>query len=307
MNRVFAISETFYDILIVKGKPIAACPGGSMLNCSVSLGRAGIPVSFISEFAHDKVGDMIHDLLVENNVATKHLFRFHGNSPLALAFLDHRNEATYQFYDEFPQERLIIEIPDFASDDIVMFGSILSVTKETRKELESIIHAAKDAGSTIIYDPNFRRSQLPLLHDIKPMIMKNISYSDIVRASHEDMRMIHGCSNAEEAYGFVLENGCDHLMYTTSSEGVHLKTPLLSKYYKVPTIETVSTVGAGDNFDAGLAYMLYSKGINSINSVSESNWDEIIRMATDFASHVCMSTDNYISNTFASGLKKIEH
>ncbi|WP_340819531.1 PfkB family carbohydrate kinase [Methanolobus sp. WCC4] len=306
MSRVFAISETFYDILFSKGKPVSACPGGSMLNSSISLGRAGIPVYFISEFGRDNIGNIIREFLTENCVSTEHLCLYDGNSPIALAFLDEKKDATYEFYEDPPQERLNIDIPEFRPDDIVMFSSILSVTKDARRGLDTIIRDARDAGSTIIYDPNFRESQLPLLEGIRPMIRKNISCSDIVRASDEDMRMIDGCRDAEGAYNFVLENGCEHFIYTASSEGVYLKTPSLSKCYRVPAIETVSTIGAGDNFDAGIAYMLYSMRIRSLEELSENEWDMVIASAIGFASHVCRSTDNYISNTFARGLKKAE-
>ncbi len=276
-----------------------------MLNSSISLGRASIPISFISEFARDNVGTIICEFLRENNVSTEYLHLYEGSSPLSLAFLNDRNDATYDFYEDFPQERLRISIPSFGPEDIVMFGSILAVTKEVRTRLEDLLHSAKNAGCTILYDPNFRSSQLPLLEEIKPLITKNIAYSDIVRASDEDMKMIHGCMNSDEAYDFIRMNGCKFLIYTSSSDGVYLKTPSFSKYYSVPVIETVSTVGAGDSFNAGIAYMLHSKKIRDICCVSEQVWDEIIGKAIDFASQVCMNTDNYISNNFATGLKKI--
>jgi fructokinase len=280
-------------------------PGGAMLNSSISLGRTGVPVSFISEFARDNVGNIIKEFLKENNVSTEYLHLYEGNSPLSLAFLNDRNDATYEFYADFPQERLMISIPCFDPDDVVMFGSILAVTKEARTILEDLLNSAKNDGSTILYDPNFRLSQLPFLENIKPLISENIAYSDIVRASDEDMRMIHGCRNSDEAYDFIRMNGCKFLIYTSSSDGVYLKTPSFSKYYKVPVIETVSTVGAGDSFNAGIAYMFYSRKIRDIDSVPEQLWDEIIWKAIEFASKVCMSTENYISNDFASGLKKI--
>ncbi|WP_394698192.1 PfkB family carbohydrate kinase [uncultured Methanolobus sp.] len=284
---------------------MSACPGGAMLNSSISLGRAGFPVSFISEFARDNVGNIIYEFLRENNVSTEYLHLYQGSSPLSLAFLNDRNDATYEFYEDFPQERLQINIPCFGPEDIVMFGSILAVTKEARTRLEELLYSAKNAGSIILYDPNFRSSQLPLLEEIKPMISENIAYSDIVRASDEDMRMIHGCMNSDEAYDFIKMNGCKFLIYTSSSDGVYLKTPSFSKYYSVPVIETVSTVGAGDSFNSGIAYMLHSRKIRDIGCVSEKIWNEIIGKAIDFASQVCMSTENYISNDFATGLKKI--
>ncbi|WP_342306415.1 PfkB family carbohydrate kinase [Methanolobus sp. ZRKC5] len=284
---------------------MSACPGGAMLNSSISLGRTGVTISLISEFARDNIGNSIYEFLRENNVSTEYLHRYEGKSPLSLAFLNDRNDATYEFYEDFPQERLLTDMPCFAPDDIVMFGSILSVAKEARNKLETIINSAKNAGSIILYDPNFRESQLPLIEEIKPMISKNIAYSDIVRASDEDMKLVKGCENSEEAYEFVLENGCDHLIYTSSSDGVYLNTPSFSKFYEVPSIQPVSTVGAGDSFNAGIVYMLYSRKIRDIEDIQEHVWDEIIGKAIDFASHVCMSTENYISNNFANGLKKI--
>ncbi|MEZ5334570.1 MAG: PfkB family carbohydrate kinase [Methanolobus sp.] len=123
ISRVFAISETFYDILFSHGKPVSSCPGGAMLNSSVSLGRAGIPVSLISEFASDKIGELILDILKSNNVSTENLFLYEGKSPLSLAFLNENNDAEFDFYEPFPQVRMDMKLPRFKLEDIIMFGS----------------------------------------------------------------------------------------------------------------------------------------------------------------------------------------
>ncbi|MEZ5334569.1 MAG: PfkB family carbohydrate kinase [Methanolobus sp.] len=157
----------------------------------------------------------------------------------------------------------------------------------------------------ILYDPNFRRSQLPHLEKLKTMIQENIGCSSIVRASDEDMKLIFDCNNFEEACDVVNKSGCRFLIYTSSSRSVFLKTPLFSKQYPVPELKTVSTIGAGDSFNAGIVFTLYSKSISTLEDLSEELWDDIIENAIGFASDVCMSNENYISNTFASGLKKI--
>ncbi|HPR25012.1 MAG TPA: carbohydrate kinase, partial [Lentimicrobium sp.] len=46
---VFTIGECLLDIVFRNGQPEWSCPGGSMLNTAVSLGRFGQPVAFISE------------------------------------------------------------------------------------------------------------------------------------------------------------------------------------------------------------------------------------------------------------------
>ncbi|WP_281170054.1 PfkB family carbohydrate kinase [Methanolobus tindarius] len=284
---------------------MASCPGGAMLNSSITLGRLKIPVSFISEFGQDKVGSLIKEFLSENGVATKHLFLYNGKSPLSLAFLNDRNDAKYEFYEDFPKKRLDIEMPQFEPDDILIFGSIMALKSEIRKELKNIIITAKSNGTTLFYDPNFRDSLSSSLADIRPLISENIKFADIVRASNEDMKKIGDCNNPDEAYDFVCERGCDILIYTENSHGVYLKTPSYSKHYTAPEIETVSTVGAGDTFNAGIAYMLHKRKVTDLYAISETEWDEIIETAIEFASHVCMSADNYITPEFADRLKKI--
>jgi fructokinase len=298
------MSETFYDILFKEGKIIASCPGGAMLNTSVSLGRIGVPVSFISEFGQDNVGNLIKDILRKNKVETNHIFNYEGKSPLSLAFLNESNDAKYEFYEDFPEKRLEIELPQFEQKDILMFGSIMALKPETRNGLKNILDSAKNNGATMYYDPNFRDSLSSSFEEIRPMISENIGFADIVRASDEDMRMIGECTSPDEAYDFVCERGCDVLIYTASSRGVYLKTPSYSKHYAVPVIKTISTVGAGDTFNAGIAYMFHKKKITDLHTISEPGWDEIIKTAIEFASHVCMSHDNYISTDFADRLKK---
>ena len=99
MKKIYGIGETVFDIIFKDGSPQAGKAGGSMLNSVVSMGRAGLPVYFISEFAVDRVGDMINGFLVENGVNTSFVNRYcDGNTTLALAFLDDNNDASYTFY-----------------------------------------------------------------------------------------------------------------------------------------------------------------------------------------------------------------
>ncbi|MDG6243026.1 MAG: PfkB family carbohydrate kinase [Methanolobus sp.] len=307
ISYVFALSETFYDIVFKNGEHVSAGPGGAMLNSSVSLGRAGIQVSFISEFGCDRIGNMIHVLLTDNNVSTDHLCIYEGKSPLALAFLDHRTDASYEFYEELPQRRLQIDCPSFSRNDILMFGSIISLQKDTREKVEEIIDAARKAGSTVLYDPNFRPSRFHSTDRIRDLINKNIAASDIIRCSQEDMRLAYRCKGPDEAYDLIRKNGCSHMIYTSGPEGAYLRTPKLSKYYEIPSIKTVSTIGAGDNFNAGIAYMINSENMGHPDTFSESMWDMIIDNAIAFASDACMNSENYISCEFARMLKPAKH
>jgi fructokinase len=75
-------------------------------------GRIGLPVSFISEYAGDNVGKIIDSFLSENGVGTGYVDHYKdGKTKLALAFLNERNDASYTFYQDYPEKRLSIDFP----------------------------------------------------------------------------------------------------------------------------------------------------------------------------------------------------
>ncbi len=301
MRKVYTIGETVYDIIFKDSQPIAAKPGGAMLNTAVSLGRLKTPVRFISEYGKDSIGLIIDEFLKNNGVNVDFINRFDvGKTPLAIAVLDENNNADYTFYKLYPDERLNIDFPEIKKDDIVLFGSFYAITKEVMPEIVDFIRKAKDNDAVIIYDPNFRKPHLNELEHVRGFIEKNISLSDIVRASDEDMSLIFGAENISESYNVIKKYGCNNLIYTRSCEGVFLKTSSVEKYYPVPKINPVSTIGAGDTFNAGLIFSLLKNGVGhaDIDSI-KGQWDDIVSTAIAFGTEACMSYDNYISEEFA--------
>lgn len=77
------------DIIFKDGKPIEAVPGGSTFNGIISLGRAGVNATFISETGSDRVGEYVRQFLKQNNVDTASVNVYpDSKSPVSLAFLD---------------------------------------------------------------------------------------------------------------------------------------------------------------------------------------------------------------------------
>ena len=58
----------------------------------------------------------------------------------------------------------------------------------------------------------------------------------------------------------------------------------------------MSTVGAGDNFNAGVVYALISRGImrDQLLTLPTAEWDAIIDTGIRYAAEVCGTTENYI-------------
>lgn len=295
IKHIYTLGEVVYDIIFRNGQPVAAKPGGSMLNSAISLGRSRLPVSFIGTCGNDQVGNLISEFLRENMVDTSFLHHANTQSIIALAFLDEKNNASYAFYkNEKNLEKPALPSPE--QQDIFLFGSFFSITLPTRDIAINLRKAASGQGALIIYDPNFRDSHLPVLADLKPFIENNIAHSDIVRGSNEDFENIFGTKSAISTWNLPCFKNCRALIYTRSSDGVDLCTGRFTKHYPVPSIKPLSTIGAGDSFNAGIITAMTENEISSINidTCNEEQWDKIIEKGISFSSAVCMSYDNYI-------------
>ena len=305
MRKIYGIGETVFDIIFKNGQPQAAKAGGAMLNSTVSLGRIGLPVFFISEYASDNVGQIIDSFLTENGVGTSYVDHFkEGKTKLALAFLNERNDASYTFYQDYPEKRLSIDFPVIVRDDIILCGSIYSITGEIRKKFMDLITKAKENGAIVIYDPNFRPTHSSDLETLKPMIIENMKSAKLIRGSNEDFQNIYGASTPDEAWD-VVKNYCSCMVYTANSEGVYVRTVSYAGKFAVKSIKPVSTIGAGDNFNAGMMAAIYMNKISfdQLDKMGETEWSKVISMGVEFATNVCLSYENYISLEFAKELK----
>ena len=84
---------------------------------------------------------------------------------------------------------------------------------------------------------------------------------------------------------------------------------LLKKILRLPLwhgTKTVSTIGAGDNFNAGFIYGMIKYGVTRDDveqGLSEEVWDKLIATATAFSADCCKDIFNYISKEFGQQLQ----
>ena len=305
MRKIYAIGETLLDIIFKNGQPQAAKPGGAMLNSTVSLGRIGLPVYLVSEYADDDIGKIIDDFLHDNGVGTAFADHFNeGKTALAIAMLNENNDASYTFYKNYPLNRLEMEFPLVRKDDIILCGSIYAITVEIRKKFTDFISRSRQQGAIVIYDPNFRMAHAAELEELKPLIIENMQMARIIRGSDEDFKNIFDADTPDEAWKVTREY-CNCLVYTASEEAVYVRTSFYSGKFPVRKLKPVSTIGAGDNFNAGMITAIYKNNISveQLQKMGEEEWSQIISTGVNFASDVCMSYENYVSQEFAESYK----
>jgi len=312
---VYALGETVLDLVSNRsngnnygenGFTMHAIPGGSVLNASVSLGRMGTEIQLITEFGDDKAGDLIAEFLHTNSVNTDYCTRhLNYRTSLALAFLDNAKNASYSFYHDTPASLDDNRVPDFSRNDILLFGSYYAVKTDRREFVLNVLHKAVEAKSTIYYDLNIRKAHTAELEMLMPYYMNNISVATIVKGSDEDFKNIFGISDPAAVYEKIRQY-CTFLIITSGSKPLHVFTPGFTKMYQVSEISPVSTIGAGDNFNAGFIYGLSTTGFDSkqLKSLSVQEMDRIVGCGLAFATETCLSEANYIPARFGPGFWK---
>lgn len=305
MNRIIGLGETVFDIIFKNDNVQTAVPGGSTFNAMVSIGRTHTPCCMATETGDDHIGDIVTAFLRDNNVDTKYVFRREGTqSPVSLAFLNKRNDAQYSFYKHHGALVPPSQIPSFHTGDIVLFGSFYCINPVIREYTRTFLTQAKQSGAILYYDINFRLSHKKDLPETIDSLLENISLADIVRGSAEDFEILFGSNNACEIYERYISPRCPLFIFTNSDKPVELFTPNLHKYYPTSRIKTISTIGAGDNFNAGFCYALYKSGTKSetLQNMSEEFWEKLISTGQLFSTEVCQSLGNNISQKFADNL-----
>ncbi len=306
MRKIIGIGETIMDIIFKNGQPTAAVPGGSVFNGIISLGRLGANVTIISETGNDRVGREILRFMEDNGVDSRNVNVYEdGRTPISLAWLNEKNDAEYDFYKDYPKARLDVEWPDIQPDDIVMMGSYFVLNPALRPKVKEFLTYARQRGALIYYDFNFRSTHKHESIKLYADILENLEFADIVRGSTEDLDNMFGNPNPAEVYTKEIRFHCKNMLCTDAGGDVHLFSPSVTKQYPVTPVQTVSTIGAGDNFNAGIIFGLLKEGVgrDDILTLSEERWNRIVQCGMDLAAQVCQSLHNSISKEFAESYK----
>lgn len=309
-RKVIGMGETIMDIIFHGQQPTAAVPGGSSFNSIISIGRTDIPAIFIGETGNDEIGKRITEFLKANRVCPDFLKMCDNvKSAVSLAFLDEHNDAHYLFYKQPPQLSPDFTTPEIDSEDILQFGSYYAIAPSVRTRTRNILEYARRQNAILYYDLNFRRTHQAELKELLPAIHENFLLADIVRGSADDFEIMYDEREPATIYRRHIASYCKLFICTQGGKEITVCTPENIFRFDVENIHTVSTIGAGDNFNAGFIYGLIRYGIKreELLQLSQHQWNQLIECGRRFAANVCASVNNSIDEEFASTMRKEMH
>jgi len=257
-GRLLVVGEALVDIVQDQTGDRAEHVGGSPANVAMGLARLDQRVDFACWLGRDPRGERIAAHLARHGVSV--LPESFGADPTttAVATLDAQGAATYDFdlHWDLPH----VTIPRDTGH--IHTGSIGAVLEPGAVSVIEAIDEVRAQG-TVSYDPNIRPGIMGDLEAVRPKVEELIGSSDVVKASDDDLELLHPGLSTEEVMARLVASGPALAVVTRGAAGVMFRVASNDEVATVPTLaeHVVDTVGAGDSFMAGLVSGLLAAGL----------------------------------------------
>ena len=249
--RITVVGESLVDVVAGSGGgTLAVHPGGSPANVAVALSRLGQRTVLVTQLGTDDFGALIRAHLERNGVETVLAGPTSRPTSRALARLDARGAATYEF--ELSWDVRDLRIPGDSA--AVHVGSLGVMLAPGGQRVIRLAESARRRGLVTCYDPNVRPSVTPDRRRAAAAAERVIASAHIVKMSDEDLDFLFPGVAPWRLAARLLGPGraTALLVVTKGGEGATVATA--AGQFSVPAVPVtvVDTVGAGDAFMAAL-------------------------------------------------------
>ena len=238
--------------------------GGAVFNTAIALGRLGVQTGMLTGLSTDLFGQQLMASLHANHVDTSLLVTSDRHTTLAFVQLTD-GHATYTFFDDNSAGRMLdqADMPALPDEVSTLYFGGISLVFEPCAEAYAALLEREAAARVIMLDPNIRPSFIRDIRRYRDRLDRMIALADIVKVSDEDLNWIYpGPEALSDKLDFVRRAGPSVVILTRSGseasaflkDGAEVSVP-------VDRVDVVDTIGAGDNFNAGVLAKLAELGM----------------------------------------------
>ena len=240
-------------------------PGGAVANVAVALSEFGADAAFAGMVGSDAFGHYLKGVLQGRGVDVSGLTMTDDyNTTLAFVHLFEKGERDFTFFRK-PGADIMYSVDDIDASAIKVakvfhFGSLSLTDEPVRSATFKALGIAKESGTIISYDPNYRAPLWDSPATAKDMMLRGMEYADIVKISDNEIEFLFGGITYEDAAKMLIDQGkqlvfitlgCDGAVYACK-DGVGRASGYAAK--------AIDATGAGDCFTAGVLYQYLISG-----------------------------------------------
>lgn len=290
-DRLIVVAgEALIDIIVDVDGGLRAVPGGGPYNTARTIARLGGDVAFVGRISVDRFGRVLRANLEADGVVIERVVATDDPTTLAVAELDARGTASYQFYLDGTSAAGLTDAdtPDVLSTDVVAVhvGTLGLVLQPTGTTIERLIHAA-GPDILVMLDPNCRPSATRDAAAFRARITTIARRADVVKVSDDDLRFLDPGLAPDLAIQRLLDLGVRVVLRTDGGRSVEIRTASERASVPVPNVAVVDTVGAGDAFGGAFLASWISAGHGRAELESIDNVLESVRYAIRVAALTC--------------------
>ncbi len=266
-----------------------ACPGGAPCNVLALLNKMGKKTAFLGKVGKDQFGTLLRATLEDVGINTSSLLTDEQvNTTLAFVHTFPDGDREFSFYRNPGADMMLtakeVDEEFLAKTRLFHFGTLSMTHEGVREATKKALHAAKDKGLLISFDPNLRPPLWSSLELAKEQMEYGFGFCDILKISDNEIQFVSGMEDYDEGIHYLQEKyQIPLILLTMGKDGSRA-------YYKGMRVEragfkcnTIETTGAGDTFcGSSLNYILE----HDFENLTEEQLGEMLTFANAAAAIV---------------------
>ena len=233
--------------------------GGAVTNLLCAAAQCGAKTGYIGKVGADMHGAFLKQSLINAGVDVRGLIEADDVfTTLAFVALQPNGEREFSFARK-PGADTQLRSDEVDADMLehtrIFHTGSLSLTQEpVRSATYEAIDRAKAAGAIISYDPNYRASLWVSKDEAIRYMRSLISTADIMKISDEELPLLTGETEPEQATDVLLDQGVKLVAVTLGAKGAFVRVRGESRLVPGFRSNAIDTTGAGDAFFGGFLY-----------------------------------------------------
>ena len=135
-------------------------------------------------------------------------------------------------------------------------SSFLLLKEPSRSTAFALAQYCSRSGSFVSFDPNLRLPLWDLPAEARKVMLKMVSFTNILRLNEEEAYFLTSKRSIEAAARYLRSLGPSMVVITRGDEGCYLQTGAAETFVDGFSVRAVDTTGCGDAFLAGFLYAL---------------------------------------------------
>ena len=281
-NKPLSESENFNKYL-----------GGSPANIAVGMARLGRKVGFLGKVSDDQFGDFVTNYFVKEGIDVSHITRCQNGEKLGLTFTEilSPTQSSILMYREGVADLMLhpddVDLEYIASAKALLISGTSLCTSPTREAALKALILAKKAGTTVIFDADYRAYTWKNMDEIAVYTSIVAEQSDMILGSREEfdlMERLLGLDGTDEASAkYWHSKGVELLVIKHGKAGSHAYSTNDGNWSVKPfPVNALKGFGGGDGYASSFLHgLLMGKKLNEALEMGSASAAMLV------ASHAC--------------------